>query len=224
MGSLVQLWVVGCAGPRAIPGRQLLAAPSGVYSISRQAEPHWRLHQLHGRLEAPAVVLLPAVLLSAVLVLASGWPTDLIVVLDGTPTRLEQAERYRRQLLHEPERLLIRCPRSASPPPRSPPWPAVASRSSPIPRPRPAPANAASSSAMPCASASGAPPAAPAPSSCPKSLPANGQIVGCRGGVGLVKAPQELFRLQAAQVFVPAGFAGGCEGALPSPLSSTGVL
>ena len=101
---------------RAIPGRQLLAAPSGVCSISRQAEPHWRLHQLHGRLEASAVVLLAAVLLSAVLVLASGWPTDLIVVLDGTPTRLEQAERYRRQLLHEPERLLIRCPRAASPP------------------------------------------------------------------------------------------------------------
>ena len=95
---------------RAIPGRQLLAAPSGVCSISRQAEPHWRLHQLHGRLEASA-----AVLLSAVLVLASGWPTDLIVVLDGTPTRLEQAERYRWQLLHEPERLLIRCPRAASP-------------------------------------------------------------------------------------------------------------
>ena len=114
--SLVQLWVVGCAGARAIPGRQLLAAPSGVCSISRQAEPHWRLHQLHGRLEVSAVVLLAAVLLSAVLVLASGWPTDLIVVLDGTPTRLEQAERYRQQQLQEPERLLIRCPRSASPP------------------------------------------------------------------------------------------------------------
>ena len=68
------------------------------------------------RLEASAVVLLAAVLLSAVLVWASGWPTDLFVVLDGTPTRLEQAERYRQQQLQEPERLLIRCPRSASPP------------------------------------------------------------------------------------------------------------
>ena len=27
---------------------------------------------------------------------------DLIVVLDGTPTRLKQAERYRQQLLQEP--------------------------------------------------------------------------------------------------------------------------
>ena len=60
--------------------------------------------------------MLAAVLLSAILVLASGWPTDLIVVLDGTPTRLEQAELYQRQLLHGPERLLIRCPRAASPP------------------------------------------------------------------------------------------------------------
>ena len=34
----------------------------------------------------------------------------------------------------------------------------------------------------------------------------------------------ECSRLQAAQVFVPAGFAGGCEGGLPSSLSSTGVL
>ena len=104
-------------------------------------------------------------------------------------------------------------------PPCSPasPWPAVASRSSPIPRPRPAPANAASSSAMPCASASAAPPAAPAPSSCPKSLPANGQIVGCRGCVGLVKAPQELFRLQVVRallvgVFSAAGGPGFCPG------------
>ena len=31
-------------------------------------------------------------------------------------------------------------------------------------------------------------------------------------------------RLQAAQVFVPAEWAGGCEGALPSLLTSTGVL
>jgi len=39
-----------------------------------------------------------------------------------------------------------------------------------------------------------------------------------------VKAARELFRLQAAQFFVPAGFAGGCEGALSSLLTSTGVL
>jgi hypothetical protein len=50
---------------------------------------------------------------------------DLIVVLDGTPSRLAQAERYRQQALQdqplagqrlEPERLLIRCPRAAPPP------------------------------------------------------------------------------------------------------------
>ena len=41
---------------------------------------------------------------------------DLIVVLDGTPTRLEQAERYRQQQLQEPELLLILCPRAAPPP------------------------------------------------------------------------------------------------------------
>ena len=29
-------------------------------------------------------------------------PADLIVVLDGTPTRLKQTERHRQQLLQEP--------------------------------------------------------------------------------------------------------------------------
>ena len=51
------------------------------------------------RLEASAVVLLAAVLLSAVLVLASGWPTDLIVVLDGTPTRSASPPQPMPQLL-----------------------------------------------------------------------------------------------------------------------------
>ena len=37
--SLVQRWVVGCAGARALPSLQLLTAPSGVRSVSRQAEP-----------------------------------------------------------------------------------------------------------------------------------------------------------------------------------------
>jgi UDP-N-acetylmuramyl pentapeptide phosphotransferase/UDP-N-acetylglucosamine-1-phosphate transferase len=37
--SLVQRWVVGCAGARALPSLQLLTAPSGVRSDSRQAEP-----------------------------------------------------------------------------------------------------------------------------------------------------------------------------------------
>lgn len=50
--------------------------------------------------------------------------SDLIVVLDGGATRLEQAERYRQQMLRqpsldcqplEPERLLIRCPRTLPP-------------------------------------------------------------------------------------------------------------
>ena len=82
-------------------------------------------------LEFSTVALLPAVLLSAVLVLAMGpWmlfhtpqgaasdrPADLIVVLDGTPTRLEQAQRFRQQLRHKPAHLLIRFPR-ASPPPQ----------------------------------------------------------------------------------------------------------
>ena len=58
--------------------------------------------------EGSAFVLLPVVLLSVVLVLAtwpwlvfhtpegaaSGRPADLIVVLDGTSARLEQAERF----------------------------------------------------------------------------------------------------------------------------------
>ncbi|MCP9913959.1 hypothetical protein KBZ07_11205 [Cyanobium sp. BA20m-14] len=38
-----------------------------------------------------------------------------------------------------------------------------------------------------------------------------------------MKAAQVLFRLQVAQVLVPAGCAGGCESALPSLLTSTGV-
>ena len=89
--------------------------------------------------EVSAVVLLPVVLLSAVLVLAiwpwtvfhtpqgaaSVRPADLIVVLDGTRTRLEQAESFRQQVLQEhprpdrslePAHLLIRCPRTSPPP------------------------------------------------------------------------------------------------------------
>ncbi len=51
---------------------------------------------------------------------------DLIVVLDGGSARLEQAGRYRQQVLQEqppqgrrlePEQLLIRCPRTPPPPP-----------------------------------------------------------------------------------------------------------
>ena len=35
----MQRWVVGCAGARALPSLQLLTAPNGVRSVSRQAEP-----------------------------------------------------------------------------------------------------------------------------------------------------------------------------------------
>ena len=37
--TLVQRWVVGCAGARARPSLQLLTPPSGVRSVSRQAKP-----------------------------------------------------------------------------------------------------------------------------------------------------------------------------------------
>jgi hypothetical protein len=90
--------------------------------------------------QVSAVVLLPVMLLSAVPVFtiwpwmvfitpqgaSSGRPADLIVVLDGGSSRLEQAERFRQQVLQEhprpgrplePSHLLIRCPR-ASPPPQ----------------------------------------------------------------------------------------------------------
>jgi hypothetical protein len=41
---------------------------------------------------------------------------DLLVVLDGTPSRLAQAERLAAALPRPPQRLLIRCPRSTPPP------------------------------------------------------------------------------------------------------------
>lgn len=41
---------------------------------------------------------------------------DLLVVLDGTPSRLAQAERLAVALPLPPQRLLIRCPSSNSPP------------------------------------------------------------------------------------------------------------
>ena len=131
---------------------------------------------------------------------------DLIVVLDGTPTRLKQAERYRQQLPRATSspprsrpwqigssaaRLLLPSASGSPPiqitppaPPCSPalPWPVVASRSSQTHRLLPAPASTASSSVTPCASPSGGSPAAPAPGLCPRSLPANGPIVGLRGG------------------------------------------
>lgn len=56
----------------------------------------------------------------------SGAGGDLVVVLDLGSSRLEQAERFRQQVLQEhppqgprlePEQLLIRCPRSPPPPP-----------------------------------------------------------------------------------------------------------
>jgi hypothetical protein len=61
-------------------------------------------------------VIGPSLLVLAPQAMGAGPSADLIVVLDGTPTRLEQGERYRQQLLQEPERLLIRCPRAAPPP------------------------------------------------------------------------------------------------------------
>ena len=89
--------------------------------------------------DPPVFVLLLAVLVSAVLSwaiwpmvvfhtpqsMSSGRPADLIVVLDGGSSRLEQAERFRQQVLQEhlrpgrslePAHLLIRCPRASSPP------------------------------------------------------------------------------------------------------------
>ena len=63
--------------------------------------------------------------------ICSSRPADLIVVLDGTPARLKQAERFLQHVLQEhprprrslePAHLLIRCPRASSPPPRSRPW------------------------------------------------------------------------------------------------------
>ena len=56
---------------------------------------------------------------------ASGRTADLIVVLDGGSVRLDQAERFRQQVLQEhprpsrlpePAHLLIRCPRTSPPP------------------------------------------------------------------------------------------------------------
>jgi len=41
---------------------------------------------------------------------------DLLVVLDGTPSRLAQADRLATALPLSPQRLLIRCPRSTPPP------------------------------------------------------------------------------------------------------------
>ena len=75
--------------------------------------------------------------------------------------------------------------RASTPPPRSPPSPTGCATS---PRPAlawpiclpPAPASTASSSATPCASPSGGSPAAPAAGLCPRSLPVNGRVVGCR--------------------------------------------
>jgi hypothetical protein len=43
-------------------------------------------------------------------------PPDLLVVLDGTPSRLAQAERLAAALPQPPQRLLIRCPRNIPPP------------------------------------------------------------------------------------------------------------
>ncbi len=46
---------------------------------------------------------------------ASADRPDLLVVLDGTPSRLAQAERLAAALPQPPQRLLIRCPRSTPP-------------------------------------------------------------------------------------------------------------
>ncbi len=43
-------------------------------------------------------------------------PADLLVVLDGAPSRLAQAERLAAALPLPPQRLLIRCPSSTPPP------------------------------------------------------------------------------------------------------------
>ena len=75
--------------------------------------------------------------------------------------------------------------RASTPPPRSPPSPTGCATS---PRPAlawpiclpPAPASTASFFAMPCASPFGGSPTAPALGLCPRSLPANEQIVGSR--------------------------------------------
>ena len=60
----------------------------------------------------------------------------------------------------------------------------------------------------------------PAPGWLPRLLPANGQIVGCSGGAacGLVKATQELFRLQVVRAlwvweFLAGGGPRPCPGA-----------
>ncbi len=165
------------------------------------------------------------------------------MVLDGGSARLEQAERFREQVLQEqppqarclePEHVLIRCPRTSPPPPSNtgPPmlewlegydnvtqitalsgWIAAPPSSLPSarldchrsrayrprrgvgpgsaspagrhsdpadPPPPPAPASTASSSATPSVSLSGGPPPLPALGLCPRSLSANGRIVGCR--------------------------------------------
>ena len=81
-------------------------------------------------------------------------------------------------------------------PPCSPasPWPVVASRSSQTHRLLPAPASTASSSATLCVSPSGGSPAAPALGLCPRSLPANGRVVGCRAGAANTAFRPRLWR------------------------------
>ena len=207
------------------------------------------------------------------------------MVLDGTPTRLEQAELYQRQLLHGPERLLIRCPRAASPPQPMPEllqgydtatqitaladW--LQHRQAPAPQRiwiATDPDHTARATLLARIALAGRgieiqpdPPPPPSPSERRKFLRdalrlslwrATGstgaelvpQIVarkradcGVWGGVGLVKAPQELFRLQVVRALLVGVFsaAGGpvfCPGRIrcrlrgrpPSPLRSTGVL
>jgi hypothetical protein len=169
------------------------------------------------------------------------------VVLVGGSGRSAAADRIGHALPQPPQRLLIRCPRDALPPQSTPellqgfdtatqitalahwlrhqssPASPLAARAFALARPiglPPAPLNAANFFAMPCASPSGAPLAAPAPGWLPRLLPANGQIVGCRGGAacGLVKATQELFRLQVLRAlwvweFLAGGGPRPCPGA-----------
>jgi hypothetical protein len=86
-------------------------------------------------LAVPGLMRLQPLAASLVLLTAAGlwlaWPwlaplwfpvpaapdrPDLLVVLDGSPSRLAQAERLAAALPQPPQRLLIRCPRSTPPP------------------------------------------------------------------------------------------------------------
>ena len=143
----------------------------------------------------------------------SGPGSDLVVVLDGGSGRFAAADRIGQALPQPPRYLLIRCPRGTPPPQPTPellqgfdtatqitalahwlrhqPSPASpsAARAFALARPicpRPAPLNSVSFFGMPCVSLFGGPLVAPALGWLPRLLPANGRIVGFRGGSTLL--------------------------------------